>query len=78
MLHLKPEGQREGTLDLREKATYSREENNPHEVGGIHGKDITERGRREELRIVIVKVSACEENLLVDRESSRLERDGCG
>lgn len=57
------EGGRLG-LDLREQATSFEKENDPLEVGEDDGKDVSKSGRRKELRKVLMKLGACEENVL--------------
>lgn len=50
-----------GRLDLREQATSSEKKNDPLGVDGVDEKDVSERGRKKELRPVIMKLGACEE-----------------
>lgn len=54
-----------GTLgiDLREKATSCKEENDSLGVGRIRDKDISERGRMKDLRVMIMKLGAYEGNV---------------
>lgn len=51
-------------LVLQEQATSSEENNRALKVGGINGMDVSERGRRNELREVIMKLGAYKENVL--------------
>lgn len=64
-------------IDFREKATSSEEEIDTLGVSGIDGKDITERGRRKEMRTVVINSGFVRRMCWMDGgDSQELQSDG--